>query len=104
MTAIEIQSPHHDKPYRYSDEQSDNDIETKFKKQLEKDAIKVEWCKKHNVRLITIPYSKIRRSSGVKTVINGLLQTLVKQDYALQDIEKGFQIFTMTEELENLLI
>lgn len=104
MVAIEVQGPHHDKPYRYSEKQTDEDIKNKFEEQLKKDQLKAEWCKKHNVRLITIPYSKIRRSSGVKTVINGLLQTLVKQDYVLQDIEKGYQDFVMTEKLESLLI
>lgn len=104
MTTIEIQGPHHDIPYRYSDKQSEEDINKKYKEQVEKDMLKVDWCKKHNVRLIAIPYSKVRRSSGIKTVFDGIIKTLVLTEYNLQDIEKGYQKFSLTEKLERLLI
>lgn len=97
MTAIEIQGYHHDKPYKYSKKQTDQN--TKFEEQKIKDQIKRDWCKLHDVKLIEIPYSKVRRKSGIKK----LNLDLVKKEYTLQDIEDKYDKFILTEELKTIL-
>ena len=62
MEAIEIQDYHHYKPYKYSERQMDEN--DKFEKQAIKDQINRDLCK-HNVRLIEIPYYKIRINVNV---------------------------------------
>lgn len=99
MTAIEIQGWHHYKPYKYSSKQTDE--KTKFEEQKIKDQLKREWCIKHNVNLIEIPYYKVRRNSSIKKIIDEI--KLVRKKYSLSDLEDGFNKFVLTEKLKTIL-
>lgn len=101
MTAIEVQGWHHIKPYKYSDSQTEEDVVDKFEQQKIKDSLKREWCQKHNVELIEIQYTKVRRSSGVLSFVNSL--KLEKKEYTLQSFEKNYKKFCYSEDLETIL-
>lgn len=56
--AIEIQGPHHYKPYKYS-KISDEKAIFLFEEQKIKDNLKREWCKNNNIKFIEIPLENI---------------------------------------------
>lgn len=98
MMAIEIQGYHHYKPYKYSEKEQDE--VNKFKLQQIKDQLKRDWCKKHNVLLIEIPYYKVRRESGVKNVFKQI--NFEKTEYTLKELECDYNKFVLTDELKTI--
>jgi uncharacterized Zn finger protein (UPF0148 family) len=57
---IEVQGEQHEKPIRFSSNDTDDIINKRFQEQLKRDNIKREFCKKHNIKLLEIWYYDIK--------------------------------------------
>lgn len=62
--AIEIQGPHHFRPFKYANI-SDKQAELNFKEQQIKDEIKRNWCKSNNILLLEIPVEELNTDSKI---------------------------------------
>ena len=73
-TAIEIQGPHHFKPFKYNKLETDEQAEIKYKEQQIKDEIKREWCKENNVVLIEKTIEELNTVNKIEEFIKSALK------------------------------
>lgn len=72
--AIEIQGPHHFKPFKYNKLETDEQAEIKYKEQQIKDEIKREWCKENNVVLIEKTIEELNTVNKIEEFIKSALK------------------------------
>jgi very-short-patch-repair endonuclease len=72
--AIEIQGPHHFKPFKYNKLETDEQAEIKYKEQQIKDEIKREWCKENNVVLIEKTIEELNTINKIEKFVKSALK------------------------------